>query len=212
MIDHRLIPAGDRTSKRLLVMMHGLGDSFAGYLWMPEVLRLPWLNYLLPNAPDDYYGGYSWFDIYGGNIVADVRRSRELVFESLDSLLAKGWPTEQTVIGGFSQGGLMAIEVGLRYPHQFAGVISISGFVCEPEKLIGQLSPVARKQRILATHGTLDPLLPIAVSRRQIQQLKSAGLNIEWHEFQKEHTIAGDEEISLIREFICTGFNETGLT
>ena len=208
MLDHRLLPAADRNSKRLLVMMHGLGDSMAGYFWMPEVLRLPWLNYLLPNAPDEYYGGCSWFDIYGGNMVADVRRSRELVFELLDHLRAKGWPTEQTAIGGFSQGGLMAIEVGLRYPHKFAGVMSISGFVCEPDKLLQQLSPVAREQRILATHGTLDPLLPIATSRRQIQQLKNAGLNIAWHEFEKEHTIAGDEEISLIRDFLCAGFNE----
>ena len=207
MLDHRLLPAADRNSKRLLLMMHGLGDSFAGYLWMPEALRLPWLNYLLPNAPDDYYGGFSWFDINGA-IAPGVRRSRELVFELLDLLRAKGWPTEQTVIGGFSQGGLMAIEVGMRYPHKFAGVLSISGFVCEPGKLIQELSPVAREQRVLATHGTLDPLLPIAVSRRQIQQIKNAGLNIAWHEFQKEHTIAGEEEIALIRDFISAGFGE----
>jgi phospholipase/carboxylesterase len=208
MLDHRLIPAADRNSKRLLVMMHGLGDSFAGYLWMPEVLRLPWLNYLLPNAPDDYYGGYSWFDIYG-KMVPGVSRSRELVFELLDTLSAKGWPTEQTVIGGFSQGGLMAIEAGMRYPQKFAGVLSISGFVCEPDKLIQEFSPVAREQRVLVTHGTLDPLLPLAASKRQIHQLQNAGINIAWHEFQKEHTIAGEEEITLIRDFISAGFGET---
>ena len=50
MLEHRLLPAADKNSKRLLVMMHGLGDSLAGYLWMPEVLRLPWLNYVLPNV------------------------------------------------------------------------------------------------------------------------------------------------------------------
>ena len=46
-----------------MVMLHGLGDSIEGYRWWPEALGLPWLNHLLVNAPDDYYGGYSWFDI-----------------------------------------------------------------------------------------------------------------------------------------------------
>ncbi len=207
MLDHRLIPAAEPGSKRLLLMMHGLGDSLAGYLWMPQVLRLPWLNYLLPNAPDEYYGGFAWFDI-NGNIVPGVQRSRALLFELLDTLRAKGWPTEQTIVGGFSQGGLMAIEVGLRYPHKFAGVMSISGLVCEPDKLIQELSPVAREQRVFATHGTLDPVLPFAVTKRQIRHLKNAGINIAWHEFQKEHTIAGEEEIALIRDFIRAGFGE----
>lgn len=207
MLEHRLLPAADKNSKRLLVMMHGLGDSLAGYLWMPEVLRLPWLNYVLPNAPDDYYGGYAWFDIYG-DIAPGVHRSRALVFELLDHLRAQGWPTEQTVIGGFSQGGLMALEVGLRYPHRFAGVMSISGLVCEPDKLIQELSPVAKTQRVLATHGTFDAVLPFAVTKRQIRHLINAGVNIAWHEFPKEHTIAGEEEIRLIRDFITAGFSD----
>lgn len=207
MLEHRLIPAADRDSKRLLLMMHGLGDSLAGYLWMPQTLRLPWLNYLLPNAPDDYYGGYAWFDIYG-DMVPGVRRSRELLFELLDAWRGRGWPTEQTVIGGFSQGGLMAIEVGLRYPHRFAGVMSISGLVCQPDKLLQELSPVAREQRLLVTHGTLDPILPLAVTKRQIRHLQNAGLNIAWHEFEKDHTIAGAAELGLIRDFLCTCFGE----
>jgi len=207
MLDHHLIPAADRASKRLLLMMHGLGDSMEGYFWMPQALRLPWLNYLLPNAPDDYYGGYAWFDIYG-DMVPGVQRSRQLLFELLDAWRANGWPTEQTVIGGFSQGGLMAIEVGLRYPHRFAGVLSISGLVCQPDKLLQELSPVARDQRLLATHGTLDPILPFAVTKRQIRHLQNAGLNIAWHEFQKDHTIAGEEELNLIRGFLCACFGE----
>ena len=205
MLDHRLIRAEQSGSKRLLIMMHGLGDSLAGYLWMPDTLRLPWLNYLLPNAPDDYFGGFSWFD-FEGDMVSGVRRSRELLFQLLEATRKQGFPTEQTVIGGFSQGGLMAIEVGLRYPHRFAGVMSLSGYVCEPERLIQELTPVAREQRLLVTHGTLDPLLPFAVVQRQIRQLQQAGVRIQWHEFEKVHTIAGEEELEVIRSFICAGF------
>jgi predicted esterase len=69
-----LIAAADKSCRRLLIMLHGLGDSMEGYRWMPEALNLPWLNYLLVNAPDPYYGGYSWYD-FAGDIVSG--RSQE---------------------------------------------------------------------------------------------------------------------------------------
>jgi len=59
------IPAAEKGSRRLLVALHGLGDSAAGMSWIPEALNLPWLNYLLVNAPDEYYSGFSWYDLYG---------------------------------------------------------------------------------------------------------------------------------------------------
>jgi len=128
-----------------------------------------------------------------------------LLFELLDALPAKGFPTDQITFGGFSQGCLMAIEVGLRYPHRLAGIVGISGYVCRPERLVKELSPVALQQRLLVTHGTQDPMIRFAVMREQINFLKAAGLNIEWHEFQKEHTII-EPELELVREFIRAGY------
>src|ERR1700722_13876743 len=153
------IPASDKTSPRLMVMLHGLGDSIEGYRWFPEAMNLPWLNYLFVNAPDEYYGGWSWFDL--NDIAPGVQRSRKLLFELLDDLRAKRFPAEQITLGGFSQGCLMAVEVALRYPHRFAGVVGISGWVCEPAKILKELSPVALQQRLLMTHGVSDPIIPI---------------------------------------------------
>jgi phospholipase/carboxylesterase len=204
MLEHDLIPAREKDSRRLMIMLHGLGDSIEGYRWLPEAMNLPWMNYLLVNAPDDYFGGFSWFD-FEGNMVPGVERSRKLLFELLDALRAKGFPTDQTTFGGFSQGSLMATEVGLRYPHRFAGIVGISGYVCEPEKLIKELSPVALQQRLLATHGTLDPMIPFAEVRKQIQLLKAAGLKVEWHEFPKAHTII-EPELELQRDFVRAGY------
>jgi phospholipase/carboxylesterase len=205
MLDHELIPWREKTSKRLMVMLHGLGDSSEGYRWLPEAMNLPWLNYVLVNAPDEYYGGYAWFE-FGGNILPGVQRSRQMLFELLDALRAKGFPTEQTTLGGFSQGCLMAIEAGLRYPQRLAGIVGISGWVCEPAKLVQELSPVALQQRLLITHGTLDPLVPFAVTREHVNILKAAGLHVEWHEFVKPHTIAGEDELAVIRQFVRAGY------
>jgi phospholipase/carboxylesterase len=128
-----------------------------------------------------------------------------MLFELLDATRAKGFPTEQTTFGGFSQGSLLAIEVGLRYPHRLAGVVGISGYVCEPEKLVRELSPVAMRQRLLITHGTLDPMIPFSAARQQVNLLKAAGLRIEWREFVKPHTIAGEDELGVIRDFVRAG-------
>ena len=205
MLHSEFIPAPQSGSKRLLIMLHGLGDSLEGYRWMPQALDLPWLNYLLVNAPDEYYGGYAWYD-FTGDIAPGVERSRKLLFALLDAQAAQGFSPAETVLGGFSQGCLMSIEVGLRYPRLFAGILGISGYVCNPEKLVAELSPVAKQQRLLLTHGFMDPIIPFVQVRAQVQLLKKAGLNVEWREFIKAHTIAGEEELAVIRNFICAGF------
>ncbi len=206
MLDFELIPAEQCDSRHLMVMLHGLGDSIEGYRWLPEAMGLPWLNHLLVNAPDEYYGGFSWYD-FAHDPLPGVARSRELLFALLDTMRAQGFPTEQTTLGGFSQGCLMSLEVGLRYPHRLAGIVGISGYVSQPEKLLTELSPVALQQRLLITHGTLDPIVPFARTREHVNRLKAAGLKVEWHEFVKVHTIAGEVELETIREFVAAGYH-----
>ncbi|HTY88978.1 MAG TPA: hypothetical protein VMB80_16145 [Candidatus Acidoferrum sp.] len=208
MLESELLPAAESRpdgARPLMVVLHGLGDSLDGWRWFPEVMNLPWLNYLLVNAPDDYFGGFSWFDI-NGDMAPGVERSRKLLFDLLNDLRTRDWRAEQITLGGFSQGCLMSLDVGWRYPHRFAGIVGISGWVCQPEKLLRELSPVARQQRVLMTHGTLDPLIPIDRVRPQIPLLQAAGLQIEWHEFRKEHTVAGEAEISILRDFVRAGY------
>jgi phospholipase/carboxylesterase len=201
MLTSELIPAAQKDSRRLMVVLHGLGDSMDGYRWLPEAMGLPWLNYLLVNAPDEYFGGFSWYD-YAGDRAPGVQRSTRLLGELLHAQRARGWPTEQTVLFGFSQGCLMTIEVGLRYPHCFAGLVGVSGYVHDVEQLLREKSPVAGRQRLLLTHGAFDPLIPLKPVREQVRRLQAAGLDLEWHEFPKEHTIAGETELAVIRKFV----------
>jgi phospholipase/carboxylesterase len=205
MLHGEFIPAAEKNSRRLFVALHGLGDSPAGWRWFPGALNLPWMNYLLVSAPDEYYGGFSWFD-YPGDIAPGIHRSRKLLFELLDDLPAKNFPADQITLGGFSQGCLMSLETGLRYPHRLAGIVGISGWVFELENLLRDLTPVARSQRLFMSHGHFDPLLPFAAARGQARQLQAAGLNLTWREYPKEHTVYGEEEIADIREFVRAGY------
>jgi len=205
-LSSRFLAAQEGESRQLMIVLHGLGDSGAGFNWLPAALKLPSLHYLFADAPDPYFTGYSWYD-FSGQERPGIERSRQLLMELLDEYEQKGFPTNQTILFGFSQGCLMTMDVGLRSSRVLAGLIGISGYIFEPETLIGELSPVALQQRVLFTHGTQDPVIPYEAVREQVNQLKAAGLQIEWREFVKAHAIAGEEEINVMRRFIleCYG-------
>jgi len=209
-LQSELIPAADRESRRLFVLLHGLADSIDGMRRLPQALNLPWLNYLLVNAPDPYYGGFSWYD-FTGDVAAGVKRSGNLLLRLLEAQEEKGFSPQNTLLGGFSQGCLMSLEVGLRLPRPLAGIVGISGYVCDPDKLLRELSPAGRKQRVLITHGTLDPILPFSLVKDQVRKLKDeGGLDIQWHELEKAHTFAGEIEAKIIRDFILASPWEDG--
>ncbi|WCJ59454.1 serine esterase [Fontisphaera persica] len=195
------VPAAEKDSRWLMLVLHGLGDSMEGYRWLPEAMGLPWLNYLLVNAPDPYFMGYSWFD-FPGDPMPGVRRSYQLLASLLDAQRQAGFPSPQTYLFGFSQGCLMTWVTGVKYPHRLAGCVGISGFLPDPEALLREKSPLAHEQRFLITHGTLDPLLPFAAAKAQARQMQAAGIQVEWHEFAKAHTIAGEAEMAVIRRFV----------
>ena len=133
--------------------------------------RTDWLNYLLVNAPRPYGPGFSWFD-FPGDPTPGAEQSYLQLRELLDTQRERGFPTEQTVLFGFSQGGLMVWEAGVRYPHRLAGCVCMSGFMRDPDQLLKARSPVADQQRFCVTHGMMDDLLPIEGSQKQVEWVR----------------------------------------
>jgi phospholipase/carboxylesterase len=205
MLHTEFMAGAEKDAKALMIVLHGLGDSTAGYQWLPEALDLPWMSYLLVNAPDPYFGGFSWYD-FSGDETPGVERSRKSLLALLEQTKARGFEPSQTTLFGFSQGCLMTIDVGFRCPATLAGLVGVSGYIHRPERLVTELSLVARTQRMLFTHGTQDPMIPSAKVREQVKLLTAAGLNITWQEFAKGHTIAGEEELAVIRKFVEAGY------
>jgi|SRR4051812_16730982 phospholipase/carboxylesterase len=200
MLQTELVRAGEAESKDLLIALHGLGDSMGGYRWVPRALGMERLNVLLVNAPDAYYGGFSWFD-FAGDSLPGIERSYRALEELLEDCEQKGFPNERTILFGFSQGCLMTMETGIRYKKRLGGCIGVSGWVHEPERLLKLISPVAREQRFFVTHGLEDPLLRVDLARAGYEKLKAAGIQIDYREFRKEHTIL-EEEIVCFGQFI----------
>ena len=195
------LPAETEPARAVLIVLHGLGDSANGWSMLPDELELPGLSYVFLNAPDPYYNGFAWYDLFG-NQAEGIRRSCALLHRAIDDQVQKGFAPAQIGLFGFSQGCVMAFEAGLRYPKRLGAIVGVSGYVYEPEALFAAANLEARQVPILMTHGTQDTLLPIEKTRANAKLLQDLGLPLEWKEFRKAHTVAGAEEFGLIRRFL----------
>jgi phospholipase/carboxylesterase len=191
--EHRYVPAAKKGEReRVLLVLHGLGDSLRGFSFLPEALNIDAFSYLFLNAPDSYYGGYSWYD-YPGNSAVGIRRSREMLLQLLQELKEQGVAANDIFLFGFSQGCLMATDLGLRSSEILGGICGVSGYVAFMEEYPEHFSPVAQSQHFFITHGYLDPMVPFESSFRQFQQLQKFGIPLEFHPYDKDHTILPEE-------------------
>lgn len=181
---------------KLLVVLHGLGDSLHGFTWLPPALKIPELAYLLVNAPDPYYGGFSWFD-FPADPVPGIVRSRGLLAGLLGEILEQGYRAEDVHLLGFSQGCLMAMDAGLRSALPLGSVIGVSGWIAFAEEYPEALSPAARARKYLVTHGLQDPLLPFEVTAAQCKRLRELGLDLEFKAYDKDHTMLPEEVLDI---------------
>lgn len=199
-LNTRFIPA-ENASNKILIVLHGLGDSADGFEFLPQFLGFSDLNYLLVNAPDSYFTGYSWFDIEA-NPEPGILRSRKLLLSLFEQITAQGISPGNIGLLGFSQGALMSLDAGLRFGERLGAIVAISGFVYFLEQLPAELGPRAKEVPVLATHGLFDPMLPIAHTKAQIAEMCKLGLDIRWEEYPKEHTIDSVKEAQDIRDFL----------
>ncbi len=184
------------------MVLHGLGDSMEGYQWFPDQMNLPWLNYVMVNAPDPYFTGFSWFDIQGDH-EEGIARNRQFLFQTIENVCeTEGIQPSHLFVFGFSQGCVMTIETGMRFPHPLAGLIGVSGFVHRPESLLAEAQPHAKTHPFLLTHGSFDAVIPHSPVEKQVDRLAEAGIRCQWKVFPKEHTIYGEVELQLYREFL----------
>jgi phospholipase/carboxylesterase len=209
MLEYHLAPpvAGEAIECYCLIL-HGLGDSHAG--WMPVVpmLGLPGLGCILPDAPRSYGDGFSWFDIHADLSIdqQQVRDSRKALEELIVHLLERfKIRSEQLFLLGFSQGALMVMDAALRSPRAYAGVVGISGFLAMLDDYPLAFGAALASQRLMMTHGRYDQLLPLAMVRSQLGTLKRLGVAVQWREYDKAHTLDTTTELDDIRRFLAQG-------
>lgn len=187
-------------SKKLMIILHGRGDSSAGFTFLPPYLGMDDMNYLLLDAPCDYYGGFSWYDL-PPNQLEGISYSSSILAETLDSLFEEEFNAHESFLFGFSQGALLTFEFGARYKKVLAGYIAISGYIYDAQNLLKEMNPDVKASNWLCTHGTYDDVLPYNTSKAQVETLQNGGFDIEFKSYEKTHTVAEDE-LKMLAEWI----------
>ena len=186
--------------------MHGLGASAYDFHDVPPLLGLPGdlaVRYVLPNAPRipvTINMGLimpAWYDVAGfGSAAEDERRIRESA-AWIDELIAReaerGVPAGRVVLGGFSQGGAMALFAGLRHAEALAGVMCLSGYLLLPATLAAEATEANRSTPVFAAHGTADAMVPLERAAASRDLLVEAGYQVDWHTYPVAHQIAAEE-------------------
>jgi phospholipase/carboxylesterase len=189
---HRLRPAAGEP-EGALILFHGRGADETDLFPLLDLLDPE--HRLLGATPRGPLalppGGAHWYVVreigYPDKQTFDAAFGRAT--EWLDALAAEtGVPPERTVIGGFSQGAVMAYATGLGSGRpRPAGLMPLSGFVPVVEGFELDLDPPLPALAI--GHGMYDPVISVEFSRRAKRLLEEAGADVLYRESPLPHTI-----------------------
>lgn len=162
-------PALSGKADSLVILLHGYGADGGDLIGLADPLapHLPNTRFLAPNAPQRCVNnpmGFQWFPIpwLDGTPEPVARGQAQAAYGLLDAWLdaqEKQTPAERTVIVGFSQGTMMALQVGLRRAAAVAGIVGFSGRLLDPEALPVEITA---RPPVLLVHGDQDPMVPFA--------------------------------------------------
>jgi phospholipase/carboxylesterase len=194
--------ADDSAEIPLVVVLHGRGADANDLADLAPHLDRGY-RFVFPNAPKPfepmpgYSFGFTWFDGWPADRDSVVE-SRTLLLQFLDEIIAK-YPTPpgKVVLCGFSQGGLMALDVGFRTAIKLAGIVVMSGALYEDDL------PTFRKDiPVMIVHGTADDaILPLAARRARLV-LEENGVDVDYREFPIGHEVS-EESMAEVAGFMA---------
>ena len=118
-----------------------------------------------------------------------MKEAREKLVAMLDAYERQtSTPKERIVLGGFSQGSMLATDVALRTKRPLAGLVVLSGTLLAAHEWL-PLMPDRKDLRVFQSHGTQDPILPFAIAERLRHALDGAGMHVSFTEFTGGHGI-----------------------
>ena len=112
---------------------------------------------------------------------------------------AAGIRSERIVLAGFSQGGAIALQAGLRCPQPLAGILALSTYLPLAATLAAEAAPANQAVPILMCHGRHDPILPLALARQAFDTLNAAGFAPRLLEYPMEHQLCAEEVLDINR-------------
>ncbi len=181
-----LQPLSGAAPKQIVLLLHGFGSSGSDMIALAPAWQraLPDALFLAPHAPQrtGFGAGYQWWalsDLSPLALAAGAASAAPAIDEFIDRKL-KQYDLSETdlAIVGFSQGTMMALQVGLRRPNQVAAIVGYSGMLTGADRL--RHDPIT-KPPVLLVHGSNDPIVPVAALHTAESALKHVGIDVTSH-------------------------------
>jgi phospholipase/carboxylesterase len=196
-----------------VIWMHGLGADGNDFVPIVSELNLvpdAHIRFVFPHAPmrsitiNNGYVMRAWYDISHNNLRHEedeigIRDSRKAIDKLIDHEISCGIKPENIIIAGFSQGGAMALHVGLRQKNNLAGILALSCYLPLANTLLVEAQSANSSIPILMAHGKGDLVIPVTQAKASRDLLLEAGYEVEWHEYAMEHAVCAEEIVDISR-------------
>ena len=196
-----------------VIVLHGLGADGNDFVPVAEQLDLDDVGpvrFVFPHAPIravTINGGArmrAWYDILGFDLVkredeAGLRASQAEIELLLARERARGIPGSRTVTAGFSQGGAVTLQAGLRHDQRLAGLAALSSYLPLAATTATERTAANNDVPIFFAHGRQDPMIAFARATASRDALVALGYPLEWHEYDMGHSVCAEEIVHLNR-------------
>lgn len=198
-----------------VIWLHGLGDAGQEWKRLAEQAGVPWAKFVFPTAPMQQctlsqMETNSWYNVAGLSVqelredAAGIQQSCAYIHKLINEEIANGTPSERIVLGGFSQGGCIALAAAMSCEHELGGCMALSTWF--PRGIVDTPTPANAKLPIMLCHGEMDPIAKVEWSRKSFDHLSQLGLPTQGnvypgvgHEFAVMVTV-----LEQIIEFFCS--------
>lgn len=203
------------THRYSIIWLHGLGADGHDFESIVPQLRLKMqqhIHFIFPNAPiqavtiNNGMKMRSWYDIFEMSLarkvdIEGIYQSAAAIEELIQQEINKGIASEHIVLAGFSQGGLIALHTGLRYPQKLAGIIALSTYLPTVESLKTEAATANLTIPIFMAHGSMDSVVAAQSGKIAFDALTALEYSIRWYQYPMDHSVCM-EEIRDIADFI----------
>ena len=193
--------------KGTVIWLHGLGAdcwdfvSIVKELGLPDDLPLRFIFPQAPSRPITINNGQvmpGWYDISMAELhrkpdEAGVRQSQAVIEQLIARESERGIPADKIIIAGFSQGGAIALQTGLRYREALGGIMALSTYLTLEDSFAVEATIANANIPILMAHGTQDPLIPLSLAMSSRAKLEARGYKVEWREYPMPHSVCMEE-------------------
>jgi phospholipase/carboxylesterase len=193
-----------------VIWMHGLGADGNDFVPIVQELDLsgaPPIRFVFPHAPmqpvtiNNGYVMRAWYDVKWGDLEGRSRQADEkgvrVSQAAIEALIARetsrGIASNRIVLAGFSQGGAIALQTGLRHREKLAGVMALSTYLPLAESFDAEASQENHATSLFMAHGTQDNVVPFDMGTRSRDLLVQHGYDVEWHEYPMQHSVCLEE-------------------